>query len=156
MVKKLKFTFTRGGELHAELLEKEAPITCRLFLEQCPRTMTMIHCISACHELTTDDIPSSEPIPEENLIHFGKVGDVATVSGNQSSTLTGLEKIGYTTLCFVYGPHQRFQGTLVQSNRATVFARIKENLDLLREIGHRIRIHGEEEFTMTSYEDEQV
>ena len=68
-------------------------------------------------------------------------------------TLTGLEEIGYTTLCFVYGPHQRFQGTKVQTNRATVFARIHENLDLLREIGHRMHMHGNEKVTMTCIDE---
>lgn len=126
MTKKFKFEFEGGGVLIADICE-EAADTANLFAEQCPRTMEMLHCVSACHEITTDDIPVSRPIPEENLVHFGEIGDVATVSGNQSVTLTGLEKIGYTTLCFVYGPHQRFQGTKVQTNRATVFARIHED-----------------------------
>ena len=155
MTKKFKFEFEGGGVLIADICE-EAADTANLFAEQCPRTMEMLHCVRACHEITTDDIPVSRPIPEENLVHFGEIGDVATVSGNQSVTLTGLEKIGYTTLCFVYGPHQRFQGTKVQTNRATVFARIHENLDLLREIGHRIHIHGNEKVTMTCYEEPEV
>ena len=155
MTKKFKFEFEGGGVLIADICE-EAADTANLFAEQCPRTMEMLHCVSACHEITTDDIPVSRPIPEENLVHFGEIGDVATVSGNQSVTLSGLEKIGYTTLCFVYGPHQRFQGTKVQTNRATVFARIHENLDLLREIGHRIHIHGNEKVTMTCYEEPEV
>lgn len=155
MTKKFKFEFEGGGVLIADICE-EAADTANLFAEQCPRAMEMLHCVSACHEITTDDIPVSRPIPEENLVHFGEIGDVATVSGNQSVTLTGLEKIGYTTLCFVYGPHQRFQGTKVQTNRATVFARIHENLDLLREIGHRIHIHGNEKVTMTCYEEPEV
>ena len=155
MTKKFKFEFEGGGVLIADICE-EAADTANLFAEQCPRTMEMLHCVSACHEITTDDIPVSRPIPEENLVHFGERGDVATVSGNQSVTLTGLEKIGYTTLCFVYGPHQRFQGTKVQTNRATVFARIHENLDLLREIGHCIHIHGNEKVTMTCYEESEV
>ena len=107
MTKKFKFEFEGGGVLIADICE-EAADTANLFAEQCPRTMEMLHCVSACHEITTDDIPVSRPIPEENLVHFGEIGDVATVSGNQSVTLTGLEKIGYTTLCFVYGPHSAF------------------------------------------------
>lgn len=153
MAKKFKFEFERGGTLIADACE-EAPVTVKLFEEQCPRTMELMHCVSAGHEITTDDIPSSAPIPEENLVHFGAIGDVATVSGNQSVTLTGLEKVGYTTLCFVYGPHQRFQGTKVQTNRATVFARIHENLELLEEIGHRMHIHGNEKVTMTCYDED--
>ncbi|MCD7909327.1 MAG: DUF3830 family protein [Clostridium sp.] len=153
MAKKFKFEFERGGILIADACEKEAPVTVKLFEEQCPRTMTLMHCVSACHEITTDDIPSSAPIPEENLVHFGEIGDVATVSGNQSVTLTGLEQIGYTTLCFVYGPHQRFQGTKIQTNRATVFARLHKDLELLREIGHRMHIHGNETVTMTCYDE---
>lgn len=153
MGKKFIFEFERGGTLIAEACEKEAPVAVKLFEEQCPRTMDIIHCVSACHELTTDDIPANAPIPEENLVHFGEIGDVATVSGNQSVTLAGLEEIGYTTLCFVYGPSQRFQGTKIQTNRATVFARIREDKNLLREIGHRIHIHGKEKVTMTCQED---
>ena len=67
MAKKFKFEFERGGVLIADACE-EAPITVKLFEEQCPRTMEIMHCVSACHEITTDDIPSSAPIPEEILV----------------------------------------------------------------------------------------
>ena len=46
-------------------------------------------------------------------------------------------------------------GTMYQTNRASVFAKIRENLTLLREIGHRIHIHGEERCTMTCYEENE-
>jgi hypothetical protein len=153
MAKKMKLIFEKGGELQANFLEQEAPVTTQLFWEQLPLEVNIAHCMSACHEIYTDDISVNGPIPEENLIHRGAIGDGATVSGNQSAYLTQLEKDHMTTLCFVYGPEQRFQGTTVQSNRATIFCKIKEDLHLLREIGHRIRIHGKEKLTMIGYEE---
>ena len=46
------------------------------------------------------------------------------------------------------------EGTFkVQTNRATVFASIHENLDLLREIGHRMHMHGNEKVTMTCIDE---
>jgi hypothetical protein len=152
MPKRMKITFEKGGELEAEFLEDKAPVTSRIFWKALPIDATMIHCMSAGHETYTDDIRVSEPIPEENLVHAGKVGDVATVSGRQTTYLTQLEADGMTTLCFVYGPDQRFMGTNVQTNRATVFATIRD-LKKLREIGHRMRIHGKEKVKMIPIED---
>lgn len=154
MGKIFKFAFERGGVLIADALEKEAPECVRIFEEMSPRTFKVYHCMQACHELTSDDIPIHEPVPEENLIHFGKLGDVATVSGNQSDELTGLEKAGYSTICWAYHLPQEFMGAPFQTNRASVFARVRENFTLLREIGHRIHIHGEESCTMTCEEEE--
>ena len=56
MAKKFKFEFERGGVLIADACEEEAPVTVKLFEEQCPRTMTLMHCVSACHEITTDAV----------------------------------------------------------------------------------------------------
>ena len=41
MAKKFKFEFERGGTLIADACE-EAPVTVRLFEEQCPRTMEIL------------------------------------------------------------------------------------------------------------------
>lgn len=153
MAKKMKLIFERGFELHADFLEKEAPVTTRLFWEQLPLDINIAHCMSACHEIYSDDIPASAPIPEENLAHFGKIGDVASVSGNQSGYLTELEKDKMTTLCFVYGPRQRFQGTVMQTNRATVFAKLTDDVKTIRKVGHDIRIHGIESLKMIGYEE---
>lgn len=90
--KKFKFEFERGGSLIADACEKEAPVSVRIFEKLCPYTFVVYHCCSAAHELTSDDVPITEPVPEENLCHFGELGDVATVSGNQSNELVGLEK----------------------------------------------------------------
>ena len=155
MAKKFKFEFERGGNLVADACEKEAPGCVRIFEKLCPYTFVVYHCCAAAHELTSDDVPIDEDVPEENLAHFGELGDVTTVSANQSNELVGLGKAGYSTICWTYQLPQQFMGTMYQTNRASVFAKIRENLTLLREIGHRIHIHGEERCTMTCYEENE-
>ena len=155
MAKKFKFEFERGGSLVADACEKEAPGCVRIFEKLCPYTFVVYHCCAAAHELTSDDVPIDEDVPEENLAHFGELGDVTTVSANQSNELVGLGKAGYSTICWTYQLPQQFMGTMYQTNRASVFAKIRENLTLLREIGRRIHIHGEERCTMTCYEENE-
>lgn len=161
MAKKFKFSFERGGELVADACEKEAPKCVEIFEKLCNRnkngyTFVVYHCCSAAHELTSDDVPLYEEdvVPEENVCHFGEIGDVTTVSANQSNELVGLAKAGYSTICWTYQLPQQFMGTSYQTNRASVFAKIRNDATLLREIGHRIHIHGEERCTMTCYEEE--
>lgn len=65
MAKKFKFEFERGGSLIADACEKEAPVSVRIFEKLCPYTFVVYHCCSAAHELTSDDVPITEPVPEE-------------------------------------------------------------------------------------------
>lgn len=156
MGKVFKFEFERGGEMLCDACETEAPNCVRIFEEMCPRTFVVYHCSAAAHELTSDDVPIHEEVPEENLVHFGEVGDVTTVSANQSNELVGLGKAGYSTICWTYQKPQQFMGTMYQTNRASVFAKVREEYkQLLRIVGYRIHIHGEERCTMTCFEEDK-
>lgn len=99
MGKKFKFEFEKGGTLIADACTQDAPNCVRIFEDLCPHTFVVYHCCAAAHELTSDDVPIKEEMPEENLCHFGELGDVATVSSNQSNELVGLDKAGYSTIC---------------------------------------------------------
>jgi hypothetical protein len=165
MAKMIKINFEKGGELVATLLEDDAPVTCKLIWEALPVSEKILNTNISGQCLFCDYIPISGTLPTENLRHFGKGGDVATISPIEyiENTIKG-----YAPIYIVYGPkhlspHQdlhktpikddddavihRFKKTLMETCRANIFAKI-DDLETLNEIAARIRYNGMEGFTV--------
>lgn len=175
MGKQIRFTFEKGGILIADLLEDVAPITCNVIwnaLEN-PWTELMNHSKISGAQIETPYLPVPETLklPNENLWHFSKCGDVATISPFEYREMSIK---GYLPLIIVYGSPDRYiptiahlQGnsidrhydgdsirqlykkSMLETCRANVFARvIKKDIKTVVEIGWRLRFYGLEGFTV--------
>lgn len=179
MGKQIRFTFEKGGILIADLLEDVAPITCNVIwnaLEN-PWTELMNHSKISGAQIETPYLPVPETLklPNENLWHFSKCGDVATISPFEYREMSIK---GYLPLIIVHGysgeglnlgvptiehltgknieladdgDHiaQLYKKNMMETCRANVFAKVREeDLSIMLETCKRIRYQGIESFTV--------
>jgi len=139
MTKGITLEFERGGTVFAELLEREAPKTCKAILRALPVENRVIHAKWAGEEIFFDGFPLPETLEFENETTNVKPGDI----GCLSSYLT---KRGDTAFCIFYGK-ARPRKDVDETEDVNVFAKIKD-IEAITKIGTRIRWEGAEKISI--------
>jgi len=179
MGKQIRFSFEKGGSFVADMLEDLAPVTCKVIwdaIEQ-PWTEKMVNSNICGNMVETPYLPVPEDLvlPNENLWHFGKGGDVATVSPHEyrEFSIRGYlpllivhgfsgpgESLGMPTIEHLAGKKielkddgdhiaQLFKKSMMETCRANVFAKVcKTNIPTMVKVCSRIRYDGIEGFTI--------
>lgn len=145
MLIKIKFTFERGGELVAELLNDEAPETIRHVLTNLPYESTVYH-TRWCGREVNFPFKTSYPIPREKQTATANTGDV--VYWKEWET----EQNSPEALAIYYGAE------VIRDHRGflpvNVFARISpDQWQMINKIGIRIWQHGIEKVRVESIEE---
>ena len=134
-MKSILFEFERGGEVIADLLEEEAPKTCKAVLEALPIEHKFIHATLAGAEIYFDGLPFTLGFENETI--DVKSGDVVCVP---SEAIPRLAAEGISALCIFYG-RGRPMKDIDEPVKANLFARIRD-IETIAEIGRKIRLEG--------------
>ena len=146
VAKQIIFEFERGGRVAADLLEEEAPKTCKLILSALPFENPVVHAKWAGEEIFIDGIPMPGTLDYENDTNAVVPGDVACCSSISIRHEPHLADKGVTSLCIFYGiarPRTSVDLTL----DVNVFAKIKD-IKAITEIARRVRWEGSEKLTI--------
>ena len=157
MSKKINISFPDSNvQAKAELLQNEAPETCRLLwqLLEHPIEGKAIHAMYSGREIWTPTPPPMTKIPPENLTCFPIPGDIlynhfdqATLGQNWENACANFSD----ELAFFYGRGGRCFNELgwVPGNR---FATIVENLEEFAAMGSQIQLEGAQKMIVTRIE----
>lgn len=175
MAKQIRITFEKGGSFLADMLEEQAPETCKLvwsMLEK-PWSETFIHSniMGFLVESPYFPVPEDASLPLENLRCFSENGDIAVISpaeyremsikGYLPLCLTAWHAVKLPTLEKLTGKkidvshdtgenvEQQYKKNMFETCRANVFARIRaEQVEEASNVVERIRTDGMERFTI--------
>jgi hypothetical protein len=139
MNKKIVMEFERGGTISAQLLENEAPHTCKAIIKALPFEHMMIHAMWAGEEIFFDGIPLPEHLEFENETNDVEPGAVACIA---TPGHRGLAAKGITSFCIFYGKSRPRKG-VDHTVEVNVFGKISD-LEGIGRISRRIRTEGAE------------
>lgn len=175
MAKQIKITFEKGDSYIADMLEKEAPETCRVIWEalEKPWSEKFIHSNIGGFMVESPyfPVPEERYIPTENLWCFSNNGDIAVIAPAEyremsikgylplclcawrSVKIPTLEKLTGIKIDLSHSTgedvNQQYKKNMFETCRANVFARIsKDQLEAAALTVERIRTDGIEGFTI--------
>ena len=143
MSQRIMLTFSRGGRLTADLLEKKAPRTCDLITRQLPLTGTSFHARWTGRECFVPVKLRKKP-DRENAQFLISRGELMYWREFEQ-TYGPHEMVGAEVIAFFYGP-EYLRGEWRGYERGNVFAQIPQSeWELMEELGTRIWKEGSEE-----------
>lgn len=132
----IKLEFEKGGTFLADLLESEAPESCKIIRERLPFEYRFHQSIVSGQAIVT--LPPDLTMPRENQ----------RVAGIEPGTLSFLVKddpiLVPDEIYISYGIFISRGLTIDMKQPVNVFAQVRENLDELKKIGRRILMEGAE------------
>ena len=151
MVKKILLRFERGGEVTATLMEDKAPKTCKIVLSSLPVESKVLHAMWAGEEVFFNDFPVSEDVPIENETNDVNPGEILITSTVHQWKRNGkpIFPKGTAGFCIFYGV-ARPRVTVDETMTLNLFAKV-DDVEKMREIGKRVRVHGTESIKVEAY-----
>jgi len=128
-MKNVEIVFQRGGRFVIELLEEQAPDTCRAFLRVLPlKDLEVRHAKSSGDEVY---VQATEMVAE-------KENNVAPVQGDVAFNTD----VNWRAICIYYGPK------ITTRHAFNKFGHIASNLEEFEKVGNRIWLNGVENATL--------
>jgi len=149
--RQIRIEFEKGGVVTARLLENEAPKSCKLIWDALPVQANVLHAMLNGEEVFLDTFPMPHEFPPENehaYVQPGDLGAAAPANHRVNGKCTLPE--GCIGFCLFYGaarPHKAVDQTM----DTNLIGKINE-IETLRTIGKRIRVHGTERVKITRIE----
>lgn len=147
MARRIRLTFSRGGRLTADLLEKKAPLTCDLITSQLPLRGGVLHARWTGRECFLPVRLDRKPDRENAQFVIGR-GEMMYWREFER-TYGPHEVVGAEVVAFFYGP-EYLRAEWRGYERGNVFAQIPQaEWELMEEIGSRIWREGSEEMEVS-------
>jgi hypothetical protein len=147
MARRIALTFSRGGRLTADLLEKKAPLTCDLITSQLPLRGGVLHARWTGRECFLPVLLGRKP-DRENAQFIISRGEMMYWREFER-TYGPHEAAGTEVVAFFYGP-EYLRAEWRGYERCNVFAQIPQaEWELMEEIGSRIWREGSEEMEVS-------